>query len=87
MINPEHVSELASCFTPVTDIAILLDVSELELRTAIADKESPVSKAYHRAKAEAALSIRRRDISLAEAGSPTAADAVREHMLRMEADD
>lgn len=86
MIDASQVAELAASFTPIEDIAVLLDVPEMELRTELADRNSEVARAYRRAKAEAGLKIRQRDISLADAGSPTAADAVRSHYISMEDD-
>ena len=74
-----YVKEL----TPISDMALLLGVSERQLRDAIDDLSSPVSLAYRTAKAQVALELRRRDIELAEAGSSTAADEVNAHFRRM----
>lgn len=74
-----YVKEL----TPISDMALLLGVSERQLRDAIDDLTSPVSLAYRTAKAQVALELRRRDIELAEAGSATAADEVNAHFRRM----
>ena len=72
----EEISDLVSKLTPISDMAILLGVTEIELREALDDPTSPASYAYRDAKARVALQLRERDIELASAGSPTAAENV-----------
>ena len=82
----EYIDEIENYFkelTPISDMALLLEVDERRLRDAIDDLSSPVSWAYRQAKAQVALELRRRDIELAEAGSSTAADEVNAHFRRM----
>lgn len=69
----QKIADLASALTPIGDIAVLLDIKEELLRYAINLHDSPVRKAYMRAKAETALKLRRQEIELAEVGSPMAA--------------
>lgn len=45
--------------TPVSDIAVLMDVDERRLREIISDKSHPVSIAYRKGKAERALQFGR----------------------------
>ena len=47
--------------TPVSDIAVLMDVDERRLREIISDKSHPASIAYRKGKAERALRIRQNE--------------------------
>lgn len=80
------VRELAAALTPVADMAVLLGLSEFELRTILAD-DNEVSRAYRLERAKAALAVRKRDIELAEAGSPSACAAVAGYYAKLIADD
>lgn len=86
-IDINRLTELTEQLTPISDMALLLDVPEGELRDAISDETHPVSTAYRKAKAQLMLAIRKQDLELAEAGSPSAADAVRSHFLKMQMDE
>ena len=79
----EEISDLVSKLTPISDMAILLGVTEIELREALDDPTTPASNAYRTAKALAALQIRERDIELASAGIPTAAENVGYYFRQM----
>ena len=72
----EEISELVAKLTPISDMAILLGVTEIELREALDDPTTPASNAYRTAKALAALQIRERDIENARTGDTTAAENV-----------
>ena len=72
----EEISDLVSKLTPISDMAILLGVTEIELREALDDPTTPASNAYRTAKALAALQIRERDIENASMGDTTAAENV-----------
>ena len=72
----EEISDLVSKLTPISDMAILLGVTEIELREALDDPNSPASYAYRDAKARVALRIRERDIENASKGDTTAAENV-----------
>ena len=72
----EEISDLVSKLTPISDMAILLGVTEIELREALDDPNSPASYAYRDAKARVALQIRERDIENASTGDTTAAENV-----------
>ena len=82
-IDIDKLTELTEQMTPISDMALLLDIPEGELRDAISDYENPVSLAYRKAKAQLTLELRKQDIELAEAGSPSAAEALRSHLLKM----
>ncbi len=79
----DEIENYVTQLTPISDMALLMDVDERLLRDAIDDLSNPVSIAYRKAKAQVALELRRRDIELAEAGSATAADEVNAHFRRM----
>ena len=82
-IDLDRLAQLTEQLTPISDIALLLDVPEGDLRDAVSDFENPVSLAYRKAKARLTLQMRQQDIELAEAGSPSAAEAMRSHLLKM----
>lgn len=88
LLSPEEIARrvesLVAQLTPVPDMALLIGISERELRDHLDDLRSPVATAYRSAKARVALKLRLRDIELAEAGSPTAAAEVAAHFRRME---
>lgn len=82
-IDLDRIRQLTEQLTPISDMALLLDIPEGELRDAISDYENPVSLTYRKAKAQLTLQLRQQDIELAEAGSPSAAEALRSHLLKM----
>lgn len=82
-----RIAELTRLLTPVADMALLMDMPERELRELLARPASPERLAGLRAKAEATLSMRQRDIELANAGSPTAAANVSRYLAQMLADE
>ena len=73
------IQEYAALLTTVTDIAVLLDLDEDELRMDIMDKTSLVSKTYHKAKAMVLLEFRRQEIDLAKLGSTIAIEQVHKY--------
>lgn len=80
----DKVAELAADFTPISEMAALLEVDEVDLRVAIADEANALHKAYHKAKAETMLKIRQTEIKLAHAGSPLAMQLVKDYINKME---
>lgn len=83
----EQIRELVAALTPISDIAVLLGMNERELREAIDDYDNPISVAYRKAKAEAALEIRKVNIALAQEGDKEAAEAVANYFLTMTQDE
>ena len=79
----QEVRDLVALLTPIPDIALLLGVEERTLRDEIDDISSPVSLAYREAKARVALEMRKREIELAEAGSPTASQNIAAYFRQM----
>lgn len=82
-INLDLLAQLTDDLTPLPDMALLLDVDEGQLRIALSTRNTPAWRVYHRHKAEAARIVRRRNIELAAAGSPTAAEAVNDYLTTM----
>lgn len=83
----DRIKELATMLTPVSDIAVLMDVDERCLREVISDKSNPASIAYRKGKAERALQIRQNELELAEAGSPLAVQLVGSYIRDMDSDE
>lgn len=83
----DKIKELATMLTPVSDIAVLMDVDERRLREIISDKSHPASIAYRKGKAERALQIRQNELELAEAGSPLAVQLVGSYIRDMDSDE
>ena len=79
----KKIKELASKLTPVTEIGALLELPINELRDEIATVGSPAHQAFYSGMAKTALKIRERDLELAEAGSPSAAEALKDHLRKM----
>lgn len=79
----EEISRLVANLTPISDMAILLGVTEIELREALDDPTTPASNAYRTAKALAAMQIRERDIEKASNGDTTAAENVGYYFRQM----
>lgn len=77
----EQIKEYAGCLISIPDIAILIGMDEDELKDAIADKTSDISKAYRLGKAETVLAVRRQEVALAKAGSPMAVELIEEYLL------
>lgn len=83
----EKIKELAECLTPLSDMAVLLDVDIDELRLDIRNRSTPVSRAYHHAKATTALKLRKQEIELANVGSPLAVQLTNGYLLNMDSDE
>lgn len=79
----QEVRDLVALLTPIPDMALLLGVDERSLRDEIDDISSPVSLAYREAKARVALEMRKREIELAEAGTPTASQNIAAYFRQM----
>lgn len=87
MVNEKDIiarlPELVKALTPVPDMAALLDINESELRFLLDEPDNQVGKTFRKLLAEEAFKIRQRNIELADAGSPTAAEAVAGHLSQM----
>jgi hypothetical protein len=75
------IGEFAGLLMTITDIAILMDFDEDELRLLIQDKSHEVSKVYHLHKTQTILSLRRQEIELGKAGSTIGIELTQKYML------
>lgn len=73
--------------TPVSDIAVLMDIDERRFREILSDKSHPACLAYRKGKAERALQIRQNELELAEAGSPLAVQLIGSYLRDMDSDE
>ena len=73
--------------TPVSDIAVLMDIDERRFREILSDKSHPASLAYRKGEAERALQIRQNELELAEAGSPLAGQLIGSYLRDMDSDE
>lgn len=83
----EQVRELASFLTPLSDMAVIMDLDVDQLRMDVRDRSSAVSRVYRKAKAETALKLRKQEIELANVGSPLAVQLTNSYLLGMESDE
>lgn len=79
----ERIRELASLLTPISDIAVLIDVDEDLLRIELSNKNSLARKAYAYSKAKTSLQLRKQEIELANVGSPLAVQLTSSYLLNM----
>lgn len=73
--------------TPVSDIAVLMDIDERRFREILSDRSHLASLAYRKGKAERALQIRQNELELAEAGSPLAVQLIGSYLRDMDSDE
>ncbi len=83
----KQVEQFASIYLKISDIAVILDVSPTLLREDIADRNSEVSKRYHRGKAASRVKLLHQEMQLAYVGSPLALENTRNNLLDMEDDE
>lgn len=83
----EQIEKMAALYMTITDIATILNVSAEQLRWDISQKDTDVSKAYHRGKASLKLALRTQETMLAKVGSPLALESCRKNLLDMEDDE
>lgn len=83
----KQVEQFASIYLKISDMAVILDVSPTILREDIADRNSEVSKRYHRGKAASRVKLLHQEMQLAYVGSPLALENTRNNLLDMEDDE
>ena len=83
----KQVERFASIYLKISDMAVILDVSPTLLREDIADRNSEVSKRYHRGKAASRVKLLHQEMQLAYVGSPLALENTRNNLLDMEDDE
>ena len=83
----EQIEKMAALYMTITDIATILNVSSEQLRWDISQKDTDVSKAYHKGKVSLKLALRTQETMLAKVGSPLALENCRKNLLDMEDDE
>lgn len=80
----QKVSEYAGLLMTITDIALLMDIDEDELRSDIADKSNKASRAYRLSKTETVLELHRQEIELAKLGSPLSVELTQNYIINQQ---
>lgn len=83
----KQVEQFASIYLKISDMAVILGISATLLREDIADRNSEVSKRYHRGKAASRVKLLHQEMQLAYVGSPLALENTRNNLLDMEDDE
>lgn len=86
-IDCERLKELTAAMTPISEMAVLLDIPESLLREELADPNSQAYGVYRRAKAEVSLLMRVELIKMAKAGAPTAIAELQKMNAKLAADE
>lgn len=81
------IEQLAALYITPTEIAITLDISEVEFKSDIAMSDSPARKAYLKGKLSQKIETRKQMAMLARVGSPAALDMSERALLDMEDDE
>lgn len=77
------IQDLSSQLTPPAEISALLDIDETELRADLNTKGHPARKAFLKGYASTALHLRKQNLELVDAGSPSADEACMGYLKRM----
>lgn len=75
------IDEYAGLLMTITDIAILMNIDEDELRSDIADKSNNVYRTYRLSKIRIILALHRQEIDLAKLGSPVAIELTQKYII------
>ena len=82
-----QIEQYASIYLKISDMAIILDIPAEQLRSAIADRTTEISKRYHRGKATSKIKLLHQEMQLAYIGSPLALDNTSRNLMDMEDDE
>lgn len=82
----DKITDLASIFMTISDIALIMDVDEQELRSDIAS-QSCARIAYRRGKAMSKEELLRQEMKLAKTGAPQALENTKRALQDMEDDE
>lgn len=82
-----QIEQYASIYLKISDMTVILGISATQLREDIADRNSEVSKRYHRGKAASRVKLLHQEMQLAYVGSPLALENTRNNLLDMEDDE
>lgn len=81
------IEKYAALLMKISDIAVLIDADPNELRDELNNKQSEVSKIYHKAKLQVITRLRAQEIEQAELGSNTAIELVNKYIQEQQLDE
>lgn len=79
----KNVQDLAETLTPISEMSVLLDINEDELREEILNPSSKLHRAYYLGMATVKQQLRKNELDLAAAGSPQAVQRTHEYLNKM----
>ena len=82
-----QIEQYASIYLKISDMAVILDIPAEQLRSAIADRTTEVSKRYHKGKAASKVKLLHQEMQLAYVGSPLALENASKNLMDMEDDE
>ncbi len=80
----QKIREFAGLLMTITDIAVLMDIDEDELRSDIASKSTKASRAYRLSKTETILELHRQEIEFAKLGSPLSVELTQTYIINQQ---
>ena len=81
------IEQYASIYLPISDIAVILEITPEQLREDIHDSQNPASFHYRKGKALPKVQLHSQEMTLAKVGSPLALQNARDNLLAMEDDE
>lgn len=88
--TPEQISQvekMAGIYLPISDMAVILGLPAERLKFDIQMKDTAISQAYRRGKANSKVKLRAQEMQLALVGSPLALATVQQNLMDMEDDE
>ncbi len=79
----KNVQDLAETLTPISEMSVLLDINEDDLREEILKPSSKLHRAYYLGMATVKQQLRKNELDLAAAGSPQAVQRTHEYLNQM----
>ena len=79
----EKVQTLAETLTPISEMSVLLDIKEDELRDEVMDASTQLHHAYYLGMAKVKQQLRKNELDLAAAGSPQAGQRTHDYLNQM----
>lgn len=82
-----RIQKLAASFVSIREIAVVMDLDGEMLKSAVADPDSEIGKAYRKGKTQTIVALKEQETQLALMGSPAAVQAVRDYLIDMQEDE
>lgn len=83
----DQIEKFASIYLKISDMAVIMDIPAERLRWDISQRDTEVSKRYHRGKAASRVKLLQQEMLLAQVGSPLAVENAHRNLLDMEDDE